>query len=309
MLLLSNFYIFYDILFNIESVIKMLKIENLTKYYDKVLAVDDISFDIKKGEIFGFIGPNGAGKSTTIKCILKLVNINKGNITIDGIDINNNEDYKEKIGYLPSEVSLYKEMLVKDILKYSNSFYKKDYTKNIKRLVKILEIDTNKKIEDLSFGNLKKVGIVLAMMHEPQLLILDEPTSGLDPLKQEAFFELLEEEKEKGTTIFFSSHNLNEVKRICDRVGIIKNGKLVKIESVENLIHNNFIVISIKGEIENLDFDNIIVKDKNDIKFIYKGDVNELISNLSKVKLDSLIIEEPSLEDIFMHYYRGEDNV
>lgn len=286
----------------------MIKIEKLTKYYGKLLALDNLSLNIKEGEIFGFIGPNGAGKSTTIRCIMKLISSNNGEVYIDGENIKDNDTYKNKIGYLPSEVSLYKEMSVKEIFEYSNSFYDKDYKENINYLVERLDIDLNKKIEDLSFGNLKKVGIVLALMHEPKILILDEPTSGLDPLKQEVFFELLKEYQKKGTTIFFSSHNLSEVKRVCDRVGILRNGILVDIEKIKDLSHNDFVIVTIKSKNLKLNFDNVILKEKDVVKFVYKGDINELIKELSKVKVDLLKIEEPSLEEIFMHYYKGDEN-
>lgn len=286
----------------------MIKIEKLTKYYGKLLALDSLSLNIKKGEIFGFIGPNGAGKSTTIRCIMKLISSNNGEVYIDGENIKDNDTYKEKIGYLPSEVSLYKEMTVKEIFDYSNSFYKKDYKENVNYLVERLDIDLSKKIEDLSFGNLKKVGIVLALMHEPKVLILDEPTSGLDPLKQEVFFELLKEYQKKGTTIFFSSHNLSEVKKVCDRVGILRDGILVDIEKIKDLAHNDFVIVTIKSKDLKEKFDNIILDEKDLVKFVYKGNINDLINKLSKMKLELLKIEEPSLEEIFMHYYKGEEN-
>jgi ABC-2 type transport system ATP-binding protein len=287
----------------------IIEIKNLTKYYGNVLAVDDLSLEIKKGEIFGFIGPNGAGKSTTIRCILKLVNKTAGNIYINGEEVTKESDnYKEIIGYLPGEVNLYKEFTVKEIIKYSEGFYKKDLSNRIKYLVDKLDLDMNKKVEDLSFGNLKKLGIVLAFMHEPKILILDEPTSGLDPLKQEIFFELLKEEKEKGTTIFFSSHNLNEVKKICDRVGIIKNGKLIVLDEISKFTETDVNIVTITSE--NLDKFilskeiTIIEKRENYVKFIFKGDINKLIIYLSKLNIENLTIEEPSLEDMFFNYYK-----
>lgn len=290
----------------------MLKIENLKKYYGKVKAVDNLSLELSEGEIFGFIGPNGAGKSTTIKCILNLTNKDSGRITIDEEEVSiYNYELNRIVGFLPSEVNLYGDMTVLEMLEYSNKFYIEDLSKRTEYLVNQLEVPVEKKINELSFGNLKKVGIVLALMHNPKLLILDEPTNGLDPLMQEAFFELLKEEKEKGVTIFLSSHNLSEVKKICDRVGIIKDGKLLKVDKIEDLNKNQPIIVSIRGS--NSKKINLPVKDmnitkmnKDEIKFVYKGDINKLLKLISEVQIDHITIEEPTLEDIFMNYYKGE---
>ena len=214
----------------------MLKIDNLNKSYGKKVALKNLSLEVNDGEIFGFIGPNGAGKTTTIKCILSLINKDSGDIYINDTLVD--KDYyklNEDIGYLPSEVNLYDNMSVSEIIEYSKSFYKKDISERTEYLIRQFELDTSKKVRELSFGNLKKLGIVIALMHSPKFLILDEPTSGLDPLMQEIFFNTLKDEKERGTTIFFSSHNLSEVKRICDRVGIIKDGSIVAIEEMAEL--------------------------------------------------------------------------
>ena len=212
----------------------ILEIKNLTKYHGKTLAVKDLSLELKEGEIFGFIGPNGAGKSTTIRSIMNLINKTKGEVYFLGETLTkDNLILKEQIGYLPSEVFLYEDLTVKEMLDYHESFYKKNLSKRRKELVKKLKLDESKKIEDLSLGNQKKLGIVLAFMHEPKLLILDEPTSGLDPIMQQVFYDLLQEEKEKGTTIFYSTHILSEISKICDRVGIIKEGNLLKVESIK----------------------------------------------------------------------------
>ncbi|MGE5456217.1 MAG: ABC transporter ATP-binding protein [Ignavibacteriales bacterium] len=290
----------------------MLKIEHLTKYYKNILGVQNLDLEIESGEIFGFIGPNGAGKSTTIKCILNLINKTDGKITFNGQELTKeNYQLKKEIGYLSSEVNLYDDLTVMQMIDYSASFYDKDLSKRVEYLIKKLDVDTTKKIDELSFGNLKKVGIILAFMHEPSLLILDEPTNGLDPLKQEAFFELLEEERKKGTTIFFSSHNLNDVKKICDRVGIIKNGNLIDILTINKLDKFDFNVITLYSKeykTLKLPMKDIIIKKQNNnmIQFIYNGDINKLLKILGDINISNLLIEEPSLEEIFLHYYKED---
>ena len=288
----------------------MIEIKNLTKYYGKILGVKDVNLEVKQGEIFGLLGPNGAGKSTMIKCIMQSINKNSGTIYINKQEVKKgHEKYKEDIGYLPSEVHLYDELKVKDMFKYSASFYKEDLTERIDYLTEKLQVPVDKKIEDLSFGNLKKVGIVLALMHNPKILVLDEPTSGLDPLITEEFFKLLTEEKEKGTTILFSTHILSEVKKVCDRIGIIKEGELIKVDNINSFLNNNFSIVTILGEnfkkLKILMKDIIVQKEtKDSIKFIYKGNINDLIKVISEVKINHLIIEEPDIEDIFINYYK-----
>ncbi|MDD2392002.1 MAG: ABC transporter ATP-binding protein [Bacilli bacterium] len=285
----------------------MLKINNLTKYYKDVLGVEELDLELKKGEIFGFIGPNGSGKSTTIRCVMNLISKTSGEIYFnDNLLTNKSIDYKNNIGYLPSEINLYDDLTVKQMIEYSNSFYEKDCLKRADYLIKKLDLDTRKKIDELSLGNSKKLGIVLALMHEPQLLILDEASSGLDPLMQEVFYELLLEEKAKGTTIFFSSHVLSEIKKVCDRVGIIKNGRLIKIEDIKEMSKNNFQIITVvSNEIDKISKDILFIsKTEDTIKFIYKEDANKLIKMLGKYNISKLTIEEPSIEEIFMHFYK-----
>ena len=287
----------------------ILEVKNLTKNYGKSRGVIDVNLEIEKGTIYGFIGPNGAGKSTTIKCIMNLINKNSGEVFIDGkLFLKKNNELKKKIGYLPSEVNLYDGLKVKEMIKYSESFYKKDCSKRISELVNKLDIDVNKKIEELSLGNLKKVGIVLALMHEPEIVIMDEASSGLDPLMQEAFYEILLEEKKKGTTIFFSSHILSEIKRICDKVAIIKEGKIINIDDMNNIEDSDVVRIKITS-----DYNKDIVKElklsedsiKNEtLEFIYKDDINNLMKILSKYNIKKLLIEELDIEEIFIHYYK-----
>ena len=288
---------------------KILEIKNLTKYYGKVLGVKDLTISLEEGEIFGFIGPNGAGKSTTIRSCLNLINKTSGTVLFESKELKKDDVYlKELIGYLPSEINLYEDLTVKQMLDYHESFYKKNIHKRRCELVKRLKLDESKKVEDLSLGNLKKLGIILAFMHEPKLLILDEATSGLDPIMQEVFYELLMEEKKKGTTIFYSTHILSEVSKICDRVGIIKDGTLLKVENTKDIKNNDLTFVTIKSDdVKKIEKDlniNVNYVDKTTIKFKNQMLPDELMKKLLKYKIDKLLIEEASLEDIFLHYYK-----
>ena len=288
----------------------VIEINKLTKYYGKSRGIIDVSFNVEEGEVFGFIGPNGAGKSTTIRTLLALIYPTSGSAKIFGKDcIKYAPEIAKEVGYLPSEVFYYDNMKVIDLLKYSASFYKKDCTKRIKELADIMELDLNKKIDDLSFGNKKKVGIVQGLFHDPKLIILDEPTSGLDPLMQQKFFNLLHEENKKGAAILFSSHILSEVQRMCSRVAIIKEGKIIKLDKISNLKENNYkrFKIELETEIDKSYFNvkgvhNLEAKD-NTISFLYKGDINVIMKKISDIDITNVWIEEPSLEEIFMHYY------
>lgn len=292
----------------------VIEIKNLTKNYGNARGITDVSFNVEEGEIFGFIGPNGAGKSTTIRTLLALIYPNSGSATIFGKDcIKFSPEIKKEIGYLPSEVFYYDKMKVMELLKYSASFYKKDCTKRIKELAEIMDLDLNKKIDDLSFGNKKKVGIVQGLLHEPKLIILDEPTSGLDPLMQQKFFDLLKAENKKGTTILFSSHVLSEVEKLCHRVAIIKEGKLIKLEKISTLRENKHkkFKLETKSLLDKSYFDvpGVTSLDVTEtlVSFIYRGNINLIMKKLSDIELSNLWIDEPDLEEIFMHYYKKED--
>ena len=290
---------------------KVIEIKNLTKYYGKIKGVENLNLDLLEGEVFGFIGPNGAGKSTTIRAIMNLINKTNGKVIINGNEFDkNNLKIKENIGYLPSEINLYDDLTVKEILDYHEGFYKKNISKRRKELLEKLNLDERKKIEDLSLGNLKKLGIILAFMHEPKILILDEPTSGLDPIMQNVFYDLLKEEKKKGTTILYSTHVLTEVSKICDRVGIIRNGNMIKIDKIENITKNNLVYVTITSNDINEIIDDLkietIYKNGNTIKFKNNILHDKLIKKLAKYKIEKILIEEPTLEDIFIHYYEKE---
>lgn len=287
----------------------IIEIKHLKKYYGNIRGVNDVSLKINKGDIYGFIGPNGAGKSTTIRTMLGLINKTSGDIYIKGNRYDaNNLEIKKIIGYLPSEINLYDDMTVKEIFDYHETFYEKKLTKRRKELVKLLKINENKKIEDLSLGNLKKVGIVLSLMHEPEILILDEPTSGLDPIMQNVFHDILFKEKEKGTTILYSSHVLSEISNICDRVGFIKDGVIIKEDTVENIKKDNYTYLNITSkDINKIKKDlklKIIKENNNEIVFLNNIDSNVLIKKLAKYNIERLLIEEMSLEDLFINYYK-----
>ncbi|MFA6309268.1 MAG: ABC transporter ATP-binding protein [Clostridia bacterium] len=291
----------------------IIEIKNLTKYYGKSRGIIDVSFNVAEGEIFGFIGPNGAGKSTTIRTLLSLIYPTSGSANIFGMDcIKFGPEIKKEIGYLPSEVFYYDNMRVIDLLKYSAGFYKKDCSKRISELSEIMDLDLTKKIDDLSYGNKKKVGIVQGLLHEPKLIILDEPTSGLDPLMQQKFFNLLDQENKRGATILFSSHILSEVQRLCERVAIIKEGKIIKLEKISRLKEDNFKTFRIETEekIDSKYFDldgiNNFKIDGNEISFIFKGNINKIIKMIAKLEVKNLFIEEPTLEEVFMHFYEKE---
>ncbi len=285
----------------------IIEIKNLTKYYGNQKGIEDVTFKVEEGEIFGFIGPNGAGKSTTIRTLLSLIYPTSGSATIFGKDIvEYGHEIKEEIGYLPSEVFYYDNMKVIDILKYSASFYKKDCSKRMYELAEIMDLDLSKKVDDLSYGNKKKVGIVQGLLHEPKLLLLDEPTSGLDPLMQQKFFDLIIEENKKGTTVLFSSHILTEVQKLCSRVGIIKDGGIVRVDDIETLRGDNYKRFSIEVDDTNgfefAGISDLVVKEQV-VSFLFKGDINDVIGLLAQKKVKNLTIEEPTLEEIFMHYY------
>ncbi|WP_141431043.1 ABC transporter ATP-binding protein [Bacillus sp. 03113] len=287
----------------------VVELHGLTKAYKKNRGIEDITFSIQQGEVFGFIGPNGAGKSTTIRTLLHFIHPTGGSAKIFGKDIiQHSKDIRQNVGYLPSEIHYYDDMKVIDLLKYSARFHKNFNQNRMKKLADRLDLDLGRKIEDLSFGNRKKVGIVQALLHEPKLLILDEPTGGLDPLMQNTFFELLSEERDKGATIFFSSHILSEVQKMCDRVAIIKEGRLVTVEKVEQLIRNKVKTIKLLfDQVPGIEFSipGVIQKSThgNEVTLLYNGDLKVLLAKLQELTLKDLLIEEPSLEEVFMHYY------
>lgn len=289
----------------------IIEIKNLSKFYGRQRGIEDVSFSVDEGEIFGFIGPNGAGKSTTIRTLLALFEPTGGSAAIFGKDCTKAAaEIAKDVGYLPSEVAYYDNMKVKELLSYTAALYKKDCTAVINTLCQRLHLDQKRKIADLSFGNKKKVGIVCALLHSPKLIILDEPTAGLDPLVQQTFFEILKEENTRGATIFFSSHILSEVQRFCQRVAILKDGRLISVGDIKELTENGYKKVSVIAKnVVPADYfkaDNItqLMQDGVSASFMYKGDVDVLFKTIAKLGIIDAFVEEPSLEEIFLHYYK-----
>lgn len=287
----------------------IIEVTHLTKYYGKSRGIIDVSFNEEEGEIFGFIGPNGAGKSTTIRLLLSLIHPTSGSARVFGKDVTRHgPEIRRDIGYLPSEVFYYEGMKVIDLLKYSASFYDRDCTERIRELSEIMELELNRRISDLSYGNKKKVGIVQGLLHSPKLLFLDEPTAGLDPLMQRKFFDMIRAENERGVTVFFSSHILSEVQRLCTRVGIIREGRIVEISDIRTLQQNNYKKINVTADgLTSQVFDlpgvtNIQVENGS-LHFFFKGDINLVLHKINSLQVIDVSIEEPTLEEIFMHYY------
>ena len=271
-----------------------ISIENLTKTYGKNRGVNQLSLNVEQGDIFGFLGPNGAGKSTTIRSLLGLIRFQQGSAKIFGMDVKSRQkEILKEVGYMPSEAMFYPSMKVKDVIRFAADMRNMDCKKEAEMLCERLAVDTNKKIEELSLGNRKKVSIVCAMQHKPKLFIFDEPTSGLDPLMQAEFFKLILEYNSQGATCFLSSHVLSEIKKYCRHAAIIKEGKLICTDTVENLTKTNTKRVR-------------VTKDGKEESFVYKGDLDEMFESFRGHHIEDITIEEPELNEIFMHYYDND---
>ena len=287
-------------------------LNELTKHYGKHRGINNLSFSVNQGEFFGFIGPNGAGKSTTIRTLMGLIRPTGGSASIFDLDCHSKASVIARdVGYLPSENSYYENMKVRELLQYTADLYGMDCKTKMKELADRLNLDLSRKIADLSLGNKKKVGIVSAIMTSPKLIIMDEPTSGLDPLIQQAFYDILKEENSRGATVFFSSHGLSEVQKLCDRVAILKEGQLIGIQSIKELRESGYKKVSLSAkEAIPRDFFDLSgmanyaeTADKTSVSFMYNGNITAIIDKLHLLHLDDVLLEEPSLEEIFMHYY------
>lgn len=289
---------------------KAIETTGLTKYYGTARGIENVDLTVEEGEIFGFIGPNGAGKSTTIRTLLGLIKKSRGSARVLGMDIEKDrEKILREVGYLPSEASFYGGMRAGEVLELSAKLRGKDCSAEAKLLSERLELDLSRKVGELSLGNRKKVGIIAAMQHYPRLYILDEPTSGLDPLIQREFFKILKERNRDGATVFLSSHVLSEIGRYCHSAGIVREGRLIRQASVDQLTDTGVKRVVLHGTVTLPELNGIrdVNRSETGISFLYSGNAGELIRALANLSFDDISLTDPDIEDVFLHYYTKED--
>ena len=289
---------------------KAIETSGLTKSYGRARGIVDVDLSVEEGDFFGFIGPNGAGKSTTIRTLLGLIAPSGGSARVLGCDIvTGRREILAQVGYLPSETAFYRGMRVRDVLRLSAKLRRMDCSAEAGRLCERLELDPSRRVEELSLGNRKKVGIVCALQHSPRLYILDEPTSGLDPLMQREFFALLEERCRGGATVFLSSHVLSEVQRHCRPAAVIREGRLLAMDSVEKLGHTDARRVTLRGvhELPPLPELRDARAGQDGVTFLYGGDMPTLLGTLAGLPVTDVTITEPDLEEVFLHYYAKEE--
>ena len=299
------------VLFLCGGSLSVIRFDDLTKFYGDVRGVEGLSFEVGEGRIFGFLGPNGAGKTTTIRTLLGFLKASSGDAYIFGRDVSSEDDLvevKKRVGYVPGDVSFYEEETGWSVLNY---FADLRGDSDLDRLLDLFDPPLDRKVKSYSHGNKQMLAIIQAFMHDPDLVVMDEPTLGLDPLMQNTLYDLLEEEKESGTTFFFSSHILSEVRKVCDRVGIIRDGFLVALEDIDTLISKSGKVVEAKVKGDPVEEDLMIegvtkVEIDDGIRLVVTGNFDELIDRLSSYSIEDIEIRESSLEDIFMHFYRGD---
>lgn len=286
-----------------------IRTENLTKFYGKIRGIENVSITVHPGEIFGFLGPNGAGKTTTIRLFLDLIRPTRGRAEIFGLETQKNSlKIKSRIGYIPGDLSLYDTMSGKRFLQFVSSLRTKEPVM-ADALCERFQVTVDRKIKEYSKGMKQKIGIVQAFMHDPELVIMDEPTLGLDPLMQREFYTFLKEEQEKGRTFFISSHILSEVEKVCDRVGIVREGNIVAIEDVETLKKKSgrLMEVTFSNDITEEDFNipqiSVVSIEDRTVRFKVTGNMDDVIKHLSHFEIKDLVSKGVSVEDIFMHYY------
>lgn len=300
-----------------NSISRVIQTQNLSKVYrtrkGSTPALTKLNLEVEKGEIFGYLGPNGAGKTTTIRLLLDLIRPTGGNALIFGKEsVQDSVSIRRKVGFLPGELNLWQHLTGQQVVNYAASAREGDgaMLKNASGIADRLGLDLTKRVRALSSGNKRKLGLVIAMMHTPDLLILDEPTNGLDPLLQQTFYQMMREIRNEGRTVFLSSHVLGEVQAICDRVGILRDGELKAVERVSDLTHTNFQFVTIRfrdpvtsGEVANVPGVSDVKAEDSTLQFRLNGEWHLLLQAIRNLHVVDIRVKEPSLEDIFLTFY------
>lgn len=287
-----------------------IKTDQLTKSYGKSRGISEVSLQVEQGDFFGFIGPNGAGKSTLIRTLLGLIRPTSGSARVLGLDVTKHaKEILARTGYLPGEANFYGGMTVGQQLSLCAKLRGADCQNEAARLCDRLSLDPDRKIDQLSLGNRKKVGIVVALQHCPELIVMDEPTSGLDPLMQKEFYTVLEERNAAGATVFLSSHVLSEVQRYCKHAAVIRQGQLLVSDSVHNLGHTGVKRVSLRGATSLPDLDCIkdVQIEEDAVQFLYDGSSTELLGLLSTLSFTDFSVTDPDLDEVFLHYYQEKE--
>jgi len=290
--------------------------EGLTKFYGRQRGVLDVSIEVRRGEVFGYLGPNGAGKTTTIRTLLDFIRPTRGRAMIFGLDTRqHSREIRRRVGYVPGELALYENLTGAELLRYAGHLRGNVEWKFVEELAARLECDLSPPIRSFSHGNKQKIGLIQAFIHKPELLILDEPTLGLDPLMQQEFYRLIAEVKAEGRTVFLSSHILPEVERLCDRVGIIREGRVIAVENVKALKARALrrLEIHFATPVPQEPFDEVagvrdVTVEDSVLRCTVAGSLDALIKTAAQFEVVNVISHEPSLEEIFLAYYGGGEN-
>ena len=289
---------------------------NLTKWYGTTRGVDDLNLEVYRGEVFGFLGPNGAGKTTTIRLLLDFIRPTRGEASVLGLDCQRHSvRVRRRVGYVPGEFTLYENLTGNQFLRFIAGLRRGVDQNTVRDLARRLDCDLQRPIRQLSHGNKQKVCIIQALMNEPEVLLMDEPTTGLDPLLQQEFFEIISEVQAKGRTVFFSSHVLSEVERVCERVAIIREGRILRISKVSELKAKAMrrLAITFREPVSNDIFSNVpnvseVVTEANRLYCTVHGPLDSFIKTLSAYEVNDMISQEPSLEDVFLQFYKKDSD-